>query len=520
MVSSASCFALLGLGASAVNAIPKANYLIPHPPETFTLTTCGSQCARTVTVTETFTETAPYFYTCGPPSSPATTSTVDSLTLSATILLPPLSTARSITNSTTRVTPSSSTRSPSGTGIIPTLTSFTKTSTPTPGFTVSSQLPSAVSPSSSAWGVNSTSSRISSRSDGYATGTGSPGTSVSSGRAVPSSSLWSNSTEPITRTVTRTVRKSSSGSSTKARVTIPTIPIISIPPPPVTSTGSEPATSPGLSYSLTTYTTVRVINTTVSSQLPGLSTLSRSASRTTLRTTVVVTITNTIPLGTGTANSSTSSGTGVSSRFPALSSSSSIRLSNSLSYGTTTTKATSSTVSSKVPCSTSTKTAPKLSTSSNTPGTTVSSALASLVTPTGTAKTRTIPGAYDSSLYSSSSSSSAGTTVESAKPSLVTGTTSGIPGAYESELLTLTPGTTVSDVLPTLITPTLSLPTLSPGYGEYPPVSEEPTSTGSPGTTVASALPSLVTPTTLETRTSDAYVSPSVYTSYNYGQTL
>ncbi|KAK1964896.1 hypothetical protein LY78DRAFT_124352 [Colletotrichum sublineola] len=160
MLSSTSHFvALLGLslGASLVTAIPKANYLIVSPPETVTVTTCGYQCASTVTVTETLTETVPYFFTCEPSSTSVATGPLGSLTLSSSIIPPPPFT---LSNTTSRVSPTPTSWA-TGPVTSVTLPSSTKvnTETSTPGVTVSSQLPSVRTPSSSfTWSVNSTSS--------------------------------------------------------------------------------------------------------------------------------------------------------------------------------------------------------------------------------------------------------------------------------------------------------------------------------------------------------------------------
>ncbi|GJC87176.1 hypothetical protein ColLi_10014 [Colletotrichum liriopes] len=525
-------FGLLGLIVSLVNAIPNANYLIPRPPETVTITACSYHCPSTVTVTKTFIKTAPYFFTCEPSSTPATTGTLGSLTLSPSIILPPPFTP---TNPTTRAS-SRTLSQTTGPALSLNLSSSIGTiiETSTPGVTVSSQLPSARTPSSSfIWTLNSTSSGIRSSSSDY--GTGTAGTSATSARSSLSSTLWNNSTKPITRTITRTVRTTGTGSSTTvAEVTIPTIPSISIPPPPPTVTESRSTTSLDSSYTVTTYTTVMVINTTVSSQLPGASTLSRPASRTTMRTTVVVTVTSTIPFSTGTGQTFTNSGTGAPSGFPSLSLSSSIRLSNTLSYRITSTSAlfnktsivvgvstrltsfsevattgVTFTSSSKVPCATDTESVSRFSDIS---GTSVSSVLPSLVISTSTATPSTISEGYENP-----PSSSLGTTVDSAKPSFISSSTSDIPGGYETEYPTSSPGITVSSALPTLVTPSIS--SMPAGYDDYPSYSEESTAKYS-GTTIASALPSLVTPTptTLETRKSVEYTSTSiVYTSYDYG---
>ncbi|KZL85837.1 hypothetical protein CI238_05747 [Colletotrichum incanum] len=538
MIYSTLSFGFLGLGASLVNAIPNANYLIPRPPETVTITACSYQCSSTVTVTETFIETAPYFFTCEPSSTPVTTGTLGSLTLSPSIISPPPFTPITQTTKASSSTVSQASGTAPGFNLSSSIETIIQTSTPR--VTVSSQLPSARTPSSSfIWTVNSTSSRDRSSSSSY--GTGTAGTSVTSAMPSLSSTLGSNSTKPITRTITRTVRTTDTGSSTTvAEVTITTIPSIGIPPPPVTVTKPLSTASPGSSYSVTTYTTVMVINTTVSSQLPGASTLSRSASRTTMRTTVVVTITNTIPLSTGTGQTSANSGSGVSSRFPSLSSSISIRLSNSLSYGTTSTsalfnttstvvsvstelassteaatKSAASTFSSKVPCATNTR---SVLGSSAIPGTTASGALPSLAISTSTSTPSTMSDGYGFS------ASSLGTKVDSAKPSFVSSSTSNIPGGYGSEYSTSSPGTIISGALPSLITSSIS--SMPAGYEDYPSYSKDSTAKYS-GTTIASALPSLVTPsvskaspmpTTFETRKSDEYISTSTaYTGYEYG---
>ncbi|KAJ3939867.1 uncharacterized protein N0V96_009856 [Colletotrichum fioriniae] len=301
-------------------------------------------------------------------------------------------------------------------------------------------------------------------------GTGTAGTSVTTGS---SSSLWTNSTRThVTRTVTKTIRTTDTGSSTSSKVStqsIPSIPTISIPPLPSFSTRSESSIAPPISYSLTTLTTTSVFNTTVSSQHPGASTHSLSTSYTTKRTTVVVTLTKTVPLSTGTAYSST------------------IR---------------------------------------------VSSALPTLVTPTGTATLSSVSGGYDYPPSTKESAVSPGTTVGSAKPTLVSSSTSDIPGGYDTQYPAPTSslGITVSSALPTLISPTASS---IPGGYDYPPspsskASEETTSTEYLGTTVASARPSLVspsvsevspTPTTFETRKSDEYTSAStIYGGYEFGR--
>ncbi|KAK1995979.1 hypothetical protein LX36DRAFT_581292, partial [Colletotrichum falcatum] len=267
--------------ASLANAVPKAHYLIARPPETVTVTACGYQCASTVTVTETLTETAPYFFTCEPSSTPTATGPLGSLTLSSSIIPPPPFT---LSNTTSRAlaTPTSWATGPA-TSLNPPSSTETGIETSTPGVTVSSQLPSVRTPSSSfTWSVNSTASSRGSSSS-YSYGTGTAGTTVTSARPSLPTSLWSNSTKPITPTI----RSTGTDLSTTAKVTIPTIPSISIPPPPATFTGPNGTTSSGPSYTVTTYTTVRAINTTVSSQLPGASTLSPSTSVTTVRTTMV-----------------------------------------------------------------------------------------------------------------------------------------------------------------------------------------------------------------------------------------
>ncbi|GKT46237.1 uncharacterized protein ColSpa_06418 [Colletotrichum spaethianum] len=334
----------------------------------------------------------------------------------------------------------------------------------------------------------------------YNYGTGTAVTSIASAKPSIPSSLWNNSTKPTTRTVTRTVGTIGTDSSTTAKIPIPTVPSISIPPPPASVTEFDSTTSLGPSYTITTYTTVKVINTTFSSQLPGASTISRSAFRTTMRTTVVVTITNTVPLSTGTGYMPTNSGTVASSRILSLSSSSSIYLSKSLSYGTTSTsnwlnttstvigistKLTSSTEtattdaafssSSNVPCATDTGSASR---SSVTLGTTLSSALPSLVTLKSTLSLST-----SSDKYGYPPSPSPETTVDSAKPSIVPSSTSDIPGGYGSEDSTSSLGTAVSSALPSSVTH--SILSVSGDYGDYPLDSKESTSSG-PGTTIAS----------------------------------
>lgn len=300
---------------------------------------------------------------------------------------------------------------------------------------------------------------------------------------------------------------------------------------------------------MTTLTTTSVFNTTVSSQHPGASTHSLSTSYTTKRTTVVVTLTKTVPLSTGTAYSSTIRGTGVSSGVPSVSSPTSIRLSTTLSYPTTTalslsntslTSLGSSTPSTayKEPCTTHEQsTFTSVSSyhsppSTSSPGFTVSSALPTLVTPTGTATLSSVSGGYDYPPSTKESAVSPGTTVGSAKPTLVSSSTSDIPGGYDTQYPAPTSslGITVSSALPTLISPTASS---IPGGYDYPPspsskASEETTSTEYLGTTVASARPSLVspsvsevspTPTTFETRKSDEYTSAStIYGGYEFGR--
>ncbi|OLN96825.1 hypothetical protein CCHL11_02308 [Colletotrichum chlorophyti] len=529
MVSFHICLALLGLGASLANAIHAANY-IGRPPATVTVTACNSQCATTVTVTETSTETVPCFYTCAP-SSTLTTETSTSLTLSSIVIPPPSASSATQANSTSPAESSTSTWSTA------TLPTFIRTSSPA-GTTDSSQLPSVgTSIWSRTWGVNSTTSLSRSGTITYGTGTGT-GTTITSSWSYPSSSIRSNTTQIIPDTTL----------SSTPRITLPTIPSISIPPWPTTSTESDSITYPPGSYTVTTYTTV--INTTVSSQLPGFSTLSSGetvpVSRTTIRSTVVVTVTrpisSSIPLSGGTAFTSTSGyRTGVTSGFPSLSLPSSIRLSSTLSYGTTTTGWTNTTVTSRSgiqstsdsfssqistsvgPCTTETQSRSE----STYPETTISSALTSLVSSTDSVST-----GYE---YSTSHPA---TTIDSAKPSLAPSSTSEIPGGYDSEYPTYSPGTTVESALPSLVYSTsTSIPV---GYDAYPPStpSSENTSTGyglpssSPGTTVESALPSLVTlpvsesptPTTLETRTSVDYTKPSsssvIHGGYDYGRRI
>ncbi|KAJ0296876.1 hypothetical protein COL516b_011262 [Colletotrichum fioriniae] len=433
-------FALLGLGASLVNAIPPNanNYLIPHPPATVTVTVtaCGSQCASTVTFTETLTVTPPYMHTC----EPSTTSIPGSLssTFLSSSILPPTATSPGYTNSSTSVGSSTSSE----------VTGAVSSWTPTTRVTVSSQLPSAGTPSSSlTWTVNATSH-----------GTGTAGTSVTTGS---SSSLWTNSTRThVTRTVTKTIRTTDTGSSTSSKVStqsIPSIPTISIPPLPSFSTRSESSIAPPISYSLTTLTTTSVFNTTVSSQHPGASTHSLSTSYTTKRTTVVVTLTKTVPLSTGTAYSSTIRGT-----------------------------ATLSSVSGGYDYPPSTKE------SAVSPGTTVGSAKPTLVS----SSTSDIPGGYDTQYPAPTSS--LGITVSSALPTLISPTASSIPGGYDyppspsskaSEETTSTEylGTTVASARPSLVSPSVS---------EVSP-----------------------TPTTFETRKSDEYTSAStIYGGYEFGR--
>ncbi|KAJ5018144.1 hypothetical protein K4K57_006209 [Colletotrichum sp. SAR 10_99] len=349
------------------------------------------------------------------------------------------------------------------------------------------------------------------------TGTGTGASSV----PYPSSSLWSNTTRPIPSTTP--------GSLTTTEATLPTIPI---PTPSDVDTTSAPCTTYGCpSYTTATYTTV--INTTVSDQLPETGTASQS--KTTLRSTIIVTVTKSLPSSTGTGYSSTSPGTGISTDFPSHTiPTSSIKLSSTLSYPTTTSSSwtnttttssgtstettsddvitsTQSPSSTKKPCTThkaesSTESSIESSTQSSTypassPGTTVSDAKPSAVTTSSS-----IFGGYDT--YPTSSPS---TTVSDAKPSAVSPSkspSSSISGGYDS-YPTSTSGTTVSDAKPSLVTPSSSI---DGGYDTYP--------TSSPGTTVSDAKPSLVTPTIMETRTSDeatASSSTSIYGGYDFG---
>ncbi|KAI8263154.1 hypothetical protein K4K53_009601 [Colletotrichum sp. SAR 10_77] len=407
MVFPASGLALLGLGASLVNAIPQANHIIARPPATLTVTSlieitnevtvtaCGSNCATAGTVTVT--ETQPCFYTCSASASSSVPGTWTSTPSLPTISIPPKpSVPTSYVNSTTGI-PTSST--PLGTGSSTSPTSVSPPDTSSPGTTVSTQLPSLTTSHRS---PANTTTRTRTKTIKTRTLTLSTGISLTTGTGTgassvpyPSSSLWSNTTRPIPSTTP--------GSLTTTEATLSTIPI---PTPSDVDTTSAPCTTYGCpSYTTATYTTV--INTTVSDQLPETGTASQS--KTTLRSTIIVTVTKSLPSSTGTGYSSTSPGTGISTGFPSHTiPTSSIKLSSTLSYPTTTSSSwtnttttssgtstettsddvitsTQSPSSTKKPCTTHKA---ESSTESIIESSTQSNAKPSLVTPT-TMKTRT-----------------------------------------------------------------------------------------------------------------------------------
>ncbi|KAL0932673.1 uncharacterized protein CTRU02_211636 [Colletotrichum truncatum] len=514
MLSSAFVFVLLGLGHVA-SAIPQANYLIPRPPATetvtslievtneVTVTVCGSQCATTITVTES----APHSHACGPPSSSSKPTTLTSATL-PWISIPPRS------SSSTNYVISNSDRSYSSTLKGTGSSSASVTKTTVVGTTVVSQLPSAGTlTSTSTWRANNTLTKSLSLSLTYITGTGTIGT-IS--RLYPSSSVWSNTTRSFSKTRT---------GATTTNVVLPTATVSTLSSiSSVAETTSAPCTTYGCpSYTTLTYTTV--INTTVSDQLPGASTLltggTRSASRTTLRSTIVVTVTRSVPSSTGTAYSSSSFGTFVSSRYSSkLTRTSSIRLSATLSYGTTTTASSARTYTTSrasmestsdstaistpessaraIPC---TSHAESTSSAVSSLRTTVQSALPSTVT-----SSSSISGSYE---YTVSSSKA---TIQSAKPSVVTVSTA-ITGGYD-DFPTPSPKTTVNSAKPSLVTSI-------PGGYEYPSASGDLSSTKhdhstrTPGTTVESALPSLVTPSSARLSS-----SPTTFVTQTNGESL